>query len=119
MAASEAAKEAKYLRMLFTELGVDVGQATKLYVDNQGAIDLSYNPEHHQRSKHIDRRHFFVRELVESGELVVPFVNSADNIADLFTKPLPASKFYPLRNKVMNVPEQSSQLSSMGSRMGG
>eukprot|EP00965_Chrysotila_dentata_P080761 2664739-Pleurochrysis_carterae.AAC.1 len=53
------------------------------------AIDLAYNPEHHARTKNIDRRHFFVRERVESLEITVPFVNSADNMADFFTKPLP------------------------------
>eukprot|EP00965_Chrysotila_dentata_P009736 317022-Pleurochrysis_carterae.AAC.1 len=36
---------------------------------NKSATDLAYNPEHHQRSKHIDRRHFFVREKVESFDI--------------------------------------------------
>ena len=43
----------------------------KLYVDNRGAIDLAYNPEHHQRTKHIDRRHFYVRELVENRKATI------------------------------------------------
>eukprot|EP00965_Chrysotila_dentata_P058182 1929372-Pleurochrysis_carterae.AAC.1 len=58
-------------------------------MDNKSAIDLAYNPEHHQRTKHIDRRHFFVQEKVESHELTVPFVRSANNMADFLTKPLP------------------------------
>ena len=37
-----------------------------LGVDNTGARDLAYNPEHHARSKHIERRHFFIREMVEN-----------------------------------------------------
>ena len=44
---------------------------TSLKVDNQGAIDLAYNPEHHQKTKHIERRHFYVRELVEQLACVV------------------------------------------------
>ena len=43
--------------------------------------------EHHDRMKHVQRRHFFVRDMVESLELEVPFVRTADNIADFFTKP--------------------------------
>eukprot|EP00965_Chrysotila_dentata_P027390 910116-Pleurochrysis_carterae.AAC.1 len=57
-------------------------------MDNKYAIDLAYNPEHHQRSKRINRRHFFVRERVETHDITVPFVQSADNLADFFTKPL-------------------------------
>ena len=41
--------------------------ALDLYVDNKSAIDLAYNPEHHQKTKHIARRHFYVRELVEEA----------------------------------------------------
>eukprot|EP00965_Chrysotila_dentata_P226255 6195291-Pleurochrysis_carterae.AAC.1 len=56
IAASEAAKEAVYLRSVFTDLGLEPGEPTSLSMDNKSAIDLAYNPEHHQRSKHIDRR---------------------------------------------------------------
>ena len=52
-----------------------------LGMDNKSAIDLSYNPEHHARTKHIDRRHYFIRECVEEGRLRVPFVATADNMA--------------------------------------
>eukprot|EP00965_Chrysotila_dentata_P171946 5674589-Pleurochrysis_carterae.AAC.1 len=62
IAASEATKEAVYLRSLFDDLGLPSDSPTSLSLDNKSAIDLAYNPEHHQRSKHIDRRHFFVRE---------------------------------------------------------
>ena len=40
------------------------------------------------RTKHIQRRHFFIREMVEEGRLIVPFVRTSDNLADFFTKPL-------------------------------
>ena len=72
-------------------------------MDNQGARDLAYNPEHHERTKHIERRHFFIRECVEDGKLTVPFVRTDDNLADFLTKPLPASRFFALRDRIMNV----------------
>ena len=59
-----------------------------LRLDNKSAIDLAYNPEHHSKTKHIERRHYFIRECVENGKLRVPFVPTADNVADFFTKPL-------------------------------
>ena len=108
MAASEAAKEAIYLRSFLSELGQHDDSPTRLAVDNQAAQDLAYNPEHHQRTKHIERRHFFVRERVESLEISVPFVRSEQNMADFFTKPLPSSTFFRLRDAIMNVPPASA-----------
>ena len=104
MAASDAGKEAKFLRNFLSELGLGDPSPTALHVDNQAARDLAYNPEHHKRTKHIDRRHFFVRELVEDKVLEVPFVRTADNIADFFTKWFNANDFVALRDYIMNVP---------------
>eukprot|EP00965_Chrysotila_dentata_P063262 2096227-Pleurochrysis_carterae.AAC.1 len=72
-------------------------------MDNKSAIDLAYNLEHHLRTKHIDRRLFFVCEKVESHDITEPFVPSADNMADFFTKPLPPRVLFPLRDTIMNV----------------
>ena len=107
MAASEASKEAMYLKRFAEELELVHGSPIELFEDNKGARDLAYNPEHHSRTKHIDRRHFYVRELVERGEIVVPFVKTDDNLADFFTKALPAKRFFALRDKIMNVPRPS------------
>ena len=74
-----------------------------MYVDNSAAVDLAYNPEFHNRTKHIDRRHFYARELVENHVINVKYVRSAENLADFFTKPLPPKTFFALRNKIMNV----------------
>ena len=54
--------------------------------------------------KHVERRHFFVRECVEKHLIRVPFVSTVDNLADFFTKPLPARVFFPMRDVIMNVP---------------
>ena len=76
---------------------------TELSTDNKAARDLSYNPKHHNRSKHIERRHFYIRDMVEAQEIVVPLVGTADNDADFFTKPLPPKRFKLLRRRVMNL----------------
>eukprot|EP00965_Chrysotila_dentata_P242065 6204669-Pleurochrysis_carterae.AAC.1 len=68
VAASQATKKAVYL----AELGLPQRRPASLSMDNKCAIDLAYNPEHHKRTKHIDRRHFFVREKVESHDFTVP-----------------------------------------------
>ena len=104
IAASEAAKEATYLRAFAIELGLSNPEdPISLGMDNQAGRDLAYNPQHHARTKHIDRRHFFIREKVEEGVLTVPFVRSIDNLADFFTKSLNAKTFFPMRDATMNI----------------
>ena len=104
MAASEASKEAVYLHRFANEIGIESTDHVSLGIDNTAAQQLSLNPEHHERTKHIQRRHFFIRELVESGVLHVPFVKTDDNLADFFTKPLPPGRFEALRDAIMNIP---------------
>ena len=67
-----------------------------------GANHLSYNPEQHNKTKHIQRRHFFVRDMVEAFEIRVPRVATKDNWADFFTKPLASKEFMALRALIMN-----------------
>ena len=102
MSASEAAKEAVSLRSFLQELGEADESPVQLSVDNQSAIAVAYNPEHHSRMKHVDRRHFFVRECIERMQIEVPFVRTDFNLADFFTKPLEPSRFFMLRNTIMN-----------------
>ena len=49
----------------------------------------------------------FIRQVVEDHQLLVPYVESDKKLADFFTKPLPARKFFPLRKAIMNEPNES------------
>ena len=109
MAASEGAKEAAYFESFLSELGHSDGKPIQMGVDNTGARDLAYNPEHHAKSKHILRRHFFVREMVEQMRIEVPYVNTLENEADFFTKPLCSKTFHAMRDVIMNVPESQRE----------
>jgi hypothetical protein len=68
-------------------------KATNIRVDNKSAIELAKNPVHHERSKHIDARFHFIREHVKNGNVEMTHVASCDQVADIFTKPLPAELF--------------------------
>ena len=107
MAASEAAKEAVHLRSLYNELTQSEAGPTRLHLDCKAAIDTAYNPEHHSKLKHVQRRHFFIRQVVEDHHIIVPYVETDKNLADFFTKPLPARKFFELRKAIMNEPNES------------
>ena len=103
MAASKSAQEVIYVRQLLTELGFPPSGPTPQGCDNKAARDTAYNPENHERMKHVERRHLYIRECIERGEIVVPYVRTCDNLADFFTKCLAPAEFFPMRDKIMNV----------------
>ena len=109
VAGSEASKEAISLSGLATELGLHDGSPVDLHMDNQSGINVAYNPEHQGRMKHVERRHFFIRECVEDHKIRVPFVETAKNLADFFTKPLEKGQFVALRNIIMNITAADSE----------
>jgi histone deacetylase 1/2 len=87
-AGTMAAQEAKWLTALLAELGHPQPTPT-LWCDNASTIALTKDAGvFHARTKHIELRHFYIRELVSRNELCVQHVSSADNLADIFTKPL-------------------------------
>ena len=95
-----------YLRKLVKGLGDAADGPSELFTDSKSARDVSYNPELHDRMKHVQRRHFYVRDMVESFELTVPHVPTENNIADFFTKPMKTWKqFAGFRRRVMNEPD--------------
>ena len=57
--------------------------------DNHGAIALTKNTKDHSKVKHIDIRHHYICDLIRAGAIIIEQVPSKDNLADLFTKPLP------------------------------
>jgi hypothetical protein len=104
MAVSLAAEEAMRLANLLANVTSAPNlDPISLSVDNKAARDLAYNPEHHDKTKHIDRVHFRLRAYVEAHRLSVPYVNTVDNMADFFTKPLKAATFSTLRDRIMNI----------------
>lgn len=92
MAVASATKEALWLRKLMNDFGEPCG-TLQLWCDNQGAIKLSKHHVEHQRSKHIDVMHHFVRDRVTRGEIVLGYCPTNDNIADVLTKALARDKF--------------------------
>ena len=98
VASTEATKEVMWLRQLMHDLKQDTTMPTPLFIDNRGALLLAKNPVHHNNTKHIDVRHHYVRECVANGSISLRSVASADNIADICTKPLAKVKFSLLRS---------------------
>ena len=92
MAAAHAVKEALWLRTLMADFGRHV-QPVSILCDNQGTIKLLKHPIASIRSKHIDVIYHFARERVARKEVSFQYCATEQNVADVFTKPLPQSKF--------------------------
>ena len=76
-----------------------------IHCDSQSAIHLANHQVYHERKKHIDIRLHFVRDMIESKEIVVEKVASEENPANVFTKSLPRSRFKHFLNLVKFVEE--------------
>ena len=94
IAASDASKEAVWIKKFITELGVvpSISNPVDLYCDNNGAIAQAKEPRSHQRSKHILRRYHLIREIIQRGDVKICRVPTDNNVADPLTKALPLAK---------------------------
>ena len=88
MAVAIAVCQAVWLRRLLDELTGVEAHPPALMVDNQPAIALAKNLVLHDRSKHIDVKFHFLRDCVDGGQIVIEFVKTGRQLADVLTKPL-------------------------------
>ena len=88
IAAFEAAKESIWLRNLIANIGFRQSSSTLILCDNNTAINSSEDPSLHQCVKHIDIKYHFLQECVNMGEITLKYINTNNNIADIFTKAL-------------------------------
>jgi hypothetical protein len=100
IAAVEAGKEIFWMRNILKEFGYNINGPSTLHCDNQSAIQVAKNPEHHGRMKHLDLRFFWLRDAVESGAISISYIPTADMPADLLTKPLSKVKVEHFRNLI-------------------
>ncbi|KZV56018.1 hypothetical protein F511_12717 [Dorcoceras hygrometricum] len=92
IAITEAFKEALWLKGLLNEISMLTGKVT-VFSDSQSGIQLCKNPVFHDRTKHIDVRFHFIRDIVSKGLIFLEKIPSEYNPADMGTKCLPVSKF--------------------------
>jgi hypothetical protein len=91
--AAATGTEIMWMREFFDKIGYDISKPSPLYLDNASAIQVAKNPEHQSTMKHVHRSHHWLRERVEEGDIRVQHVPGAENVADIFTKPLGPTKF--------------------------
>lgn len=98
IAAHDASKEVVWTRGLLRETGQNQLEPTTLYCDNAAAETLINNPVLYRRTKHVDIKYHYVRDVVKDRQLIVTHIGSNQQRADLLTKPLSIQKFLFNRN---------------------
>ena len=99
-----AGKEICWMQQLLKELEYDAPAPSTLFIDNQSAIAVAKNPEHHGRMKHLDLAYFWLRDKVAENKIQVIHLATQDMPADLLTKALPKPQVIKLR-KIMGLVE--------------
>ena len=100
VAAATAACQVVWLRRLLGELTGAEAHPPALMVDNQPTIALAKNPVLHDRSKHIDIKFNFLRDCVDGGQIVIEFVKTGRQLADVLTKPLGRLRLMELKKMI-------------------
>ena len=86
VAASEVVKEIKVLYQMLRSMEIKVPLPITVQVDNVGAIWLANNSSVSERTKHVDLRAHFVRDMIKDQVVEIYFVKSAENDSDIMTK---------------------------------
>ncbi|HEY9818644.1 MAG TPA: reverse transcriptase domain-containing protein [Candidatus Obscuribacterales bacterium] len=84
-----ASQEALFLQRLFGYIRDQPPMCVTIKCDNQGAIAVAKNPEFHKRTKHISVKYHAIRERTVLGQITPTYIETSQNRADVFTKPVP------------------------------
>jgi len=96
---SDTSHQLVWVRNLFSELGIELAPIP-LYGDNQGTIFITSNLVQEKRSKHIDLRYHYIRDVVQLDKVELFFIEGTQNPVDMFTKNLGCIKFLKFREQL-------------------
>jgi hypothetical protein len=88
-----------WMRQTLRDFGYNLSKVP-LLCDNESAIRMADNPVEHSRTKHIDIRHHFLRDHQQKVDIEVYHINTGNQLADIFTKPLDEKRFCRLRSEL-------------------
>ena len=100
VAAHSCSRDVVWLRRLLEDLNYEQSSSTCLFLDNAAAELLITNPVFHERSKHVDVKFHYVREVFERGEIAIQHVSTRAQLADFLTKSLAGEKLNVLLKQV-------------------
>jgi hypothetical protein len=100
IALSVVVREAVWLRKLLTNLFDHEMDPTIIQCDNQSCVKLSENPMFHDRSKHIEIKYHYIKDMMQRKAIHVQYLPTHEKIADIFTKLLGKTKFEYFRKRL-------------------
>ena len=106
IAACAACSDAVWLRKMLLGLFDLQLEVTWIYCSNQSCIKLSENLVFHDKSKHIEIKYQYIRDMVEKGAVELLYIATEEQIADVLTKPLSRLKLEYFRDKLGVVPRK-------------
>ena len=109
MDASSTTQEAVWLRKLLVGFFGQIPELTMIHYVNQSCVQMSMNPVFHDKSKHIEIRYHFIRDMVRKGAVELQYIPTDDQTVDVLTKPLPRVKFEYFRRR-LGIEENTSLL---------
>jgi hypothetical protein len=92
-AAVQCAQDMMHAMRILESIGLKVEKPMKLYVDNKGAVDITHNWSVGGRTRHIEVKQYFLRELKEEGLIEVHWIPCERMTADVLTKNLASAEF--------------------------
>jgi hypothetical protein len=99
IAAGSCCAQISWMKATLKDFGINFKNMS-LLCDNKSVVKLTNNPVQHQRTKHIDVRHHFIRDHQQKGDIAIESVGTEDQLADLFTKLLDEKRSHKLKNEL-------------------
>ena len=96
----EAVRDVLWLREHLYYLGIKLNSPVIIFEDNLGCIAIAKDPTNHKGTRHLSPKLYFVRDEIRNGSIQLEHILTDQNIADVFTKPLPRPRFELLRNQL-------------------
>ncbi|CAN1345666.1 Retrovirus-related Pol polyprotein from transposon TNT 1-94 [Linum perenne] len=101
IAAGGCSTQILWIRSQLSDYGISISDSpTSLFCDNTSAINISKNPVLHSRTKHIDVKYHFLRDLVSQKIIDIKFIPTDFQLADIFTKALKEDQFIFIRQNL-------------------
>jgi hypothetical protein len=99
IAAGHCCAQLLWMRQTLRDYGYKLTKVP-LLCDNESAIKMADNPVEHSRTKHVAIRYHFLRDHQQKGDIEISYINTKDQLADIFTKPLDEQTFNKLRHEL-------------------
>jgi hypothetical protein len=100
IAATSCCTQVLWMKQILTDIQVEYDEPIPIYCDNTSTISISKNPSDALKTKHIPIKYHFLREQVAEKNIRVEYVGTKEQVADIFTKPLPQEAFEYLHQRL-------------------